>query len=58
MIGLLIFYCCFSSLFCTSTVKETDYETKGGAVAASILCFILGPIAFPVILGYGFSKKL
>ena len=58
MIGLLIFYCCFSMLFCASTVKETDYETKEGAIAAGILLFILGPIAFPVILGYGFSKKL
>ena len=51
MLGFLIFYYCFSALFCASTVDETDYETKVGASAAAIFFFIWGPIAFPVILG-------
>lgn len=51
MLGFLIFYYCFSALFCASTVDETDYATKAGAAEAAICFFILGPIVFPVILG-------
>ena len=58
MSGLLIFYCCFSMLFSVATVKETDYTTKRGFIAAKILFFVFGPILLPTILGDAFSKKL
>lgn len=56
MIGFLVFYCCFSALFCMSTVDETDYETVRGALMANIFFFILGPIMLPVILGITIGK--
>lgn len=56
MIGFLIFYYCFSAVFSMSTVDETDYKTKGGAYAAAIVFFVLGPIMLPVILGVTIGK--
>lgn len=56
MLGFLIFYYCFSAVFCASTVDETDYMTKGGAYAAVITFFVLGPIMLPVILGVAIGK--
>lgn len=58
MIGLLIFYCCFSALFCLATVEETDYATKRGFTMALIFSFIFGPALLPVILGDTLRRKL
>jgi hypothetical protein len=58
MIGLLIFYCYFSSLFCLAFVKEVNYETKLGFIMGSIFSFIFGPILLPMIFGDAFRKKL
>lgn len=57
MSGLLIFYCCFSMLFSVATVKETDYATKRGFIAALILFFIFGPILLPTILGDALTRN-
>ena len=56
MIGFLIFYYCFSGLFCLATVDETEYKTKSGAIAAAVIFFIFGCFFFPVILGITANK--
>lgn len=58
MIGLLIFYCYFSALFCLAALKEVNYATKLGFIMGSIFSFILGPILFPIVLGDTLRKKL
>lgn len=58
MLGFLIFYYCFSGLFCMATVDETEYKTKSGATAAAVFFFIFGFIYFPIILGIAANKMI
>lgn len=51
MLGFLIFYYCFSSLFCIGILDDTVYETKRGRIMAIITYAFMGPFLFPVALG-------